>query len=390
MKQLALLGGKPSIDKKLTRAQHYQPQWPAISNMVEGIFDRKYYTNHGYLAQQLERNISDFLGVKHTIAMTNTGIGLMIAVKALDLKGTVILPAFSHISIVQAVVWAGLRPIFCDVKSDTCHIDEDSIEQLIEKDTSAIFGVNLFGATCAYDKIDAIAASKGITNAYVSSEAIGQTYKGKKVGNYGSIEIFSLNEENIINSADGCLITTNSDHVAARLRNIRSSYGSGPIVPIAFTGNGRMSEIQAGLALLSLDSYNTKVKENEDSFNFIKGRVRNIEGIHLYQATDALQNKNYSTCVLRVNEEVFGVSAAVLKKALDAENIEVKDFRQYAVNPFSPFNVMREFPNAHHLSQSLLALPVYGKAKDHNYLHVVCDVMELVSKNATKVKEVSA
>lgn len=356
-KKPAILGGTPAFQVPVAK-QNYLPDWERFTGMIDGIFSRKYYTNHGPLAQELEKKLAAFFEVKHTICMTNTGIGTMIAVKAMGLKGKVIIPAFAPPSLSQAVVWAGLEPVFCDVDENTLHLDTRLLESKIDADTVAVLGVNLFGGTCHYPEAGRIADRHGIRHFYLSTDAAGACYDGTKTGNFGSMEIFSLHESNIINSTDGCVITTNDDHIAARLRNIRSSYGAGVPVPIEFTGNGRMSEVQAGMAILTLEKYRENADNNKENFQRYESFFGSIDRDMLFRPQDIVTGRNYQRVVVRIEEKVFGMNAACLAKSLRAENIHVDTFTSYARSPFSPFDSLSGMPNALRAASSLLEFPV--------------------------------
>ena len=95
-----------------------------------------------------------------------------------------------------------------------------------------------------------------------SAQAFGCALGGKRVASHGAAEVFSFHATKIVNSAEGCCITTDDDDLAARMRNIRSSYGAGPPVSVPITTNGRFSEAQAALGLLSLSRYNDHQGQN--------------------------------------------------------------------------------------------------------------------------------
>src|SRR5438045_661118 len=185
--------------------------------------------------------------------MTNNSIALMIAILAMETKGKVIIPALSHINVAQSVKWTGLEYRFCDIHPDYPTIDVTQLKTDEINDTGLIIALNPFGHACDIETLEAYAKSKQQKLIFLSDAAFGQKYKGKMFGGFGDLEIFSFNQSEMVNAAEGACVTTNDDLLAAKLRNIRSSYGAGKAVPIPYTGNGRMSEIQAGLALLSLD-----------------------------------------------------------------------------------------------------------------------------------------
>ena len=97
-KSFALFGAQQAFEKPLPVAQLYFPSWERYEAAMRGIFERRYYTNQGPLACQLEEQLQQFLGVKHAICVANATIGLMMAAEALNLKGKVIQPAFTFMA----------------------------------------------------------------------------------------------------------------------------------------------------------------------------------------------------------------------------------------------------------------------------------------------------
>lgn len=338
---------------------NYLPKWEQIETMVDGIFLRKYYTNHGVLAQQFERRLQEFLHVENAICMTNTGIGIMIASKALQLRGSIIIPAFAPPMIVQAFKWAGLRPILCDVDRHTYHLNTELLKTLIEEDTSAIVGINLFGGMCDHERIEELSERKNLKTIYISSDAIGQESGLKTVGGAGSCEIFSLNDSRIINCADGCVISTNDNVLASRLRNMRSSYGSGKKVQIEFTGNGRMSEIQAGIGLLSFDNLKTNIELNEAVYDRFDERIKAIDGIEQYKIGPNIKALNYQIIVLDINRAECGFDSTYLFDELSKHGVEMLNLEPYDLGNF---NGCEKSANrvARTLTTSLLAIPSRG------------------------------
>ena len=109
----------PSTPSNLPVSQHNIPAWDDVQMTMQGIFDRRYYTNHGPLAQQLEAELSETLGVKHAIAVTNATIGLIIAAKAVNWEGEALVSALAPRATKDAIRWAGLLPREVDVDPQT-------------------------------------------------------------------------------------------------------------------------------------------------------------------------------------------------------------------------------------------------------------------------------
>ncbi len=221
----------------------YRPDWDRVEVMFDGILARRYYTNHGPLAQALEARVADLCSVGHAIAVTNPAIALVMVIEASGLAGSVALSALAPRRCAQSVAWAGLQPRFCDV-SPMGVMTAATARAGLGPDTSAILGISdgAAGPDNASDEVAALAAGRGLT--LMHDESFGEGRRG-----VGLITLPGQGDD-----AGAACILTGDAGLAARLRNIRSSYGAGRPVAVARTANGRLSEAQAAMALLSLET----------------------------------------------------------------------------------------------------------------------------------------
>ena len=208
--------------------------WADVEAAFSGILERRWYTNHGPLAQALEHKAAAAFAVRHAIAVTNPAIGLIMLAEALHLSGEVILPALAPGRCAQSLSWAGLRPVFCDVDPGTLGITAEQAACCIGPDTSAILGI----AGADEEGLARLAAAHGL--------AFFQDGRGHHPA--PALLLLPCHGDD----AGAACITTQDDTLAARVRNIRSSYGAGSAAPVARTANGRLSEAQAAMALLGL------------------------------------------------------------------------------------------------------------------------------------------
>ena len=306
--------------KPLFVGQLFWPSWEKYEQEFKAIFARQYYTNHGPLVQQLESKLCEYLGVRHVICVTNATIGLMMGAEALELKGKVITPSFTFIATPQALTWCGIEPIFCDVDPISHQIDLDQIEALITPDVTGILAVNLWGNSCKPDEVVALARRNGLRIFFDSSHAFGCRFKNHLIGNFGDLEVFSFHATKVFSSCEGGCITTNDDGIAAKLRNIRSSYGAGVPVSIIKTSNGRMSEAHAAIGLLNLDALPGYLERNKQTFSLYKALLSDVSGLTVYMAND-VQVTNYQYVICEINDAEFGISRDELVKILISKNI---------------------------------------------------------------------
>lgn len=219
----------------------HRPGWDRVEAMLDGILTRRYYTNHGPLAQALETRVAGLRGAAHAIAVTNPAIALVMVIEALGLAGSV---ALAPRRCAQSVTWAGLQPRFCDV-SPMGSMTMATAQAGVGPDTSALLSLPEGGEgeqDDACDEVAALAAGRGL--AFVRDEAFGEGRDG--------VRLMTLPGQG--DDAGAACILTGDAGLAARLRNIRSSYGAGRPTPVVRTANGRLSEAQAAMALLSLET----------------------------------------------------------------------------------------------------------------------------------------
>lgn len=374
----ALFGAPPAFDKPLPVGQLYFPSRERYEEQFRGIFARQYYTEYGPLNQELEQKLQQFFGVKHAICVTNATIGLMMLADAMELSGKVILPAFSHIASAQSLTWAGLEPVFCDIDLDNHQIAHDQVSALLDKDVSAIMGVNLWGGACDPKALSALSEAHGVQLYFDSAHSFGCAVEGVPIGNFGRAEVFSFHADNILNATEGGCICTNDDGLAGRLRNMRSSAGAGKPVSVTKTVNGRMSEAQAAIALLNLEYFPANQKHNEALFLQYEKRLEAIPGIYLAKPA-GVSFSNYQSVVCEVNESEFGLSRDWLVEVLKAENVGAQRNFYPGLHRSIPYlhelpHFRDHLPNTDNLSASCFQLPA-GALVSAQAVDRICDIL---------------
>ncbi|MDX1948972.1 MAG: aminotransferase class I/II-fold pyridoxal phosphate-dependent enzyme [Rickettsiales bacterium] len=380
-----MIDNKNILTKPIPVGQMNFPSWERFENAFKGIFNREYYTNHGPLLAELESKLEKFLKVKNVVCVTNGTIALIIAAKALGLSGKVIVPSFSFIATAQSLTWAGLEPVFCDVDPTTHHIKADLAEKLIDSNVSAILAVNLWGNSCAVEDLQNLANTKKIKLYFDSAHGFGCERNGTSLACLGEASIFSFHATKILNAAEGGCVCTNDDELAEKIRNIRSSYGVRKQVDIPFTGNGRMSEAQAAMALLSLEDYKFNQNRNREYYNLYCKLLSEIKGIKIYQP-DSNGLSNYQYVVCQLNEKEFGVSRDNLVNYLRSKNILTRRYFTPGMHRTIPYcndfpQYLNACPNTDKLCASVFQLPS-GQDVTPEIIKIICDIIINFYKNS--------
>lgn len=382
---LAILGGGAAFDKPLPVGQLYFPSWDRYKSAMHGIFQRKYYTNQGPLVQELEHKLERFLGVKNVICVTNGTIGLMMASEAMMLSGKVILPSFTFIASAQALAWAGIDPVFCDIDPNTHQLDVDKLDALIDNDVTAIMGVNLWGGACDTVRLEKYAQARNLKLFFDSAQAFGSMVGETSVANFGSVSVFSFHATKVVSATEGGCLATNDDALAAKLRNIRSSYGAGAPVPVVKTSNGRMSEAQAAIALMSLEDFPQNQSKNEMLFNKYKKCLKDLPGIELIHPA-GVTFSNYQYVVCEIDEKAFGMGRDTLLTILNADNIIARRYFYPGVHRSVGFESKYQ-QDANSLTvteevcESAIQFPI-GALVDESAVDKICGIIALIQENS--------
>ncbi|CAG0969846.1 MAG: DegT/DnrJ/EryC1/StrS family aminotransferase [Candidatus Methanoperedens sp.] len=169
----------------------------------------------------LENHLCKYFGRKHCILTGRCTSAIYISLKALDLnKGKVALPTIVNPSPANAILYAGLEPVFCDINLSDYTIDTVSLEQLIKREHNlkAIIAVHIFGQPADMDKILKIAKTNGLPVIEDAAQALGGKYRGKVVGSFGDISVVSFAHTKIIDAGLGGAVLTDNDAFASRLK----------------------------------------------------------------------------------------------------------------------------------------------------------------------------
>ena len=179
----------------------------------------------GAVTRQFEEEFAEFIGAKHTIAVTNATAALHLACLAAGVGpgDEVIVPSLTFVATANAVCYTGAMPVFADIEStDWLNISPVSIEACITEKTRAILVVHYAGYACDMPAIREIAQQHDLVVLEDSAHAIGSELDGRKLGTWGTIGCYSFFSNKNMTTGEGGMLATNDDDLAERLRLLRS------------------------------------------------------------------------------------------------------------------------------------------------------------------------
>jgi dTDP-4-amino-4,6-dideoxygalactose transaminase len=387
---LAFWGGTKAFEHPLRSSQAILPDWKKIEAAFKGIFERCYFANHGPLVKKLDHDFASFVQAKHAVCVTNGTVGLMVLAKALELTGEVIIPAYAHPSTAVALIWAGLTPVLCDVDVNTQMITPETIAPHITPRTSGILAVHLWGQPCTPEILETYASAQGLALLFDARYATGSSSNGRRIGNFGSGEVFSFHASKTVLGAEGGCITTNSPELADKMRTIRNFHPSESFAPVALRINGKMSEAQAALALLSMNDFVENTSANYRQFEAYRSGLSEIPGISLLEHNSSTTN-SFQYIVLEIDEQLAGLNRDIFYTLLSAENIMCRKDFDPGIHKIMPYHktISKKnswFPNTDILCRRCLQLPNASLTNQID-IHNICDIIRSIQLQSNTIKQ---
>lgn len=334
-----------------------QPSLAPLDEFVhhlEGVWDRGILTHNGPLVQQLESELKNKLGLSYLSLVSNGTIALQMGIKALELKGEVIISPFTWIATVSAIKWEGCTPVFADIDPDTLNIDPERIEECITDKTVAIMPVHVFGNPCDVEAIDKIAKKHNLKVIYDAAHAIGSIYNGKSLLEFGDISATSLHATKLFNTAEGGACITSNRELDEKLKRIRF-FGHNDAKDIIEDGfNGKLTEVHAALGLANLKYYDEVLADRKQKYMLYKELLADIDGISFQKFELGEPNYSYFPVIFKSEEMLLKVV-----NKLSEKNIFPRRYFYPSVNTYTEVVEYKAAPISEGISKRILCLPLY-------------------------------
>lgn len=341
------------------------PKLAGYVQMLEGIWERKWLTNHGPLHEELEDRLRRFLGVPHLSLFCNGTIALLVALEALRINsGEVITTPFSFPATTHSLYWNRVRPVFCDIDPITLNLDPAQIERLISPETRAILGVHVYGRPCDVDAIERIANVHGLHVIYDAAHAFGVRYKGNSLLNHGDISILSFHATKLFSTIEGGALVCGSDARRQRVNSLKN-FGIADEETVIGPGiNGKMNEFQAAFGLMQLELVGQEISKRQDLARLYTELLAGIPGVAVLTGIPETE-PTYAYFPVLIDASRFGMTRDELFVLLRQCNIYARKYFYPLISwascySASPSAAAANLPVAERIARQVLCLPIYG------------------------------
>jgi dTDP-4-amino-4,6-dideoxygalactose transaminase len=276
----------------------------------------------GPRADELERRFGEYVGARHAVTLASGTAALHLALVAAGIGpgDEVITTPITWPATANVVVHAGARPVFVDVLEHDLNIDPDAVAAAISPRTKAVIPVHLAGQPADLDPLLALSAPV-IEDA---THAVESVYRGRKIGSIeGSLcACFSLNATKNVAGAEGGILTTDNDDLAAAVRELRlMRRREGALYDIRAAGyKANLPDLLAALALVQLDKVEQHAEIRRRHVEAYDAAIAELSGITPL-ARDARDVHALHIYVVRVDPDLAGADRNAYREALAAENI---------------------------------------------------------------------
>jgi dTDP-4-amino-4,6-dideoxygalactose transaminase len=179
----------------------------------------------GSYVGRFEEAVKSYVGAsdRHVVAVSTGHAAIHLSLLAMGVGpgDEVITPSFNNAADFQAILAVGAQPVFCDINEDTLCIDLDKAEELVSPRTKAIVVMDYDCVLCDHDRVAQFAARHGVRVLHDAAHAFGSKYKGRAVGSFSDVAMFSFDPVKTITCIDGGAIVVRTEAEVAKLHEMR-------------------------------------------------------------------------------------------------------------------------------------------------------------------------
>lgn len=357
-----------------------------VNASIQEVLDNTAYIN-GPEVHKFQKNLEEYLDVKHVIPCANGTDALQIAMMGLDLKpgDEVITVDFTFAATVEVIALLQLTPVLVDIDPDTFNISVEAIRNAITPKTKAIVPVHLFGQVADMEEIMALAKEHNLYVIEDNAQGIGATYTfadgtKKKAGTMGHVSSTSFfPSKNLGCYGDGGAIFTNDDDLAHKLRGI-VNHGMYKRYHHDVVGvNSRLDSIQAAVLnakLPLLDQYNNARQEAADKYSaafaghadIITPLIKGTPDSHVFhQYTLRVLNADRDALMQHLQDK--GIPCAIYYP------IPLHSQKAYADSRYNE----EDFVVTNELTKQVLSLPMHTELEDEQITFITDTILDFLS-----------
>jgi len=320
----------------------------------------EYLRSGGWLTEfrkteEFEKMIAEFLGVKYCSVITNGTVGLYLALLASGIgKGDkVIVPNFTMIATINAVVWAGAEPVIVDINRDNLCMNFENLR--LDVECKALIYVPINGRSGDMSEVMKFCNDHKLVLIEDACQSLASRWQDKFFGTFGSTGVFSFTPHKIITTGQGGAVVTNDERVYERLEKLKDFHRTAPGIDShdGIGYNFKFTDLQAVVGIEQMKIIDERMRKKKKLFQTYQQGLAGVEGVKMLN-TNIEQTTPWFVDILLTSKKARDDLQAYLKKC----NIGTRVFYP-PLNHQDPFSHFRKgsFPVSEELGYRGLWLP---------------------------------
>ena len=311
-KQIAAASNKPSMNF-IPQVEPY-----ITSQEIEAV--SQYLKSGGWLTEfektkALEESLARFLGVSYCTVVTSGTAALYLALLSAGVgKGDkVIVPNYTMIATINAVVWAGAEPILVDVDPEHLGMDLEKISSTHK--AKALLYVSIGGRSGDMAMVQKYCKKKGLILIEDACQSLGSYAQGRPLGTFGELGIFSFTPHKIITTGQGGAIVTNNQEFNTKIKKLKDFSRTAPASDWhdGLGYNFKFTDLQAVIGLEQLKQIDFRIKRKKEIFEKYRNFLKSVKEIE-FLATDLNQTTPWFIDILLPSVDIRDRLNAYLKQ----------------------------------------------------------------------------
>ncbi|MBI4596913.1 MAG: DegT/DnrJ/EryC1/StrS family aminotransferase [Candidatus Omnitrophica bacterium] len=346
--------------------------------------------------EEFERRFSEYTGMTYCLATNSCTAAIHLAMLALRLGpgDEVIVPDITWVASAAPVCYVGARPVLVDIDPVTWCISPEAFERAITRRTKAVVVVGLLGNMPEMDAIRTMAAKRGIPIIEDAAESAGATYRGKKAGTFGTINVFSFNGTKLMVTGEGGMFATNDKRLYLRAKGLahhgllmqgkRSKFYWSYELGYKY----KMTNVQAALGLAQLSRIDELVAKRRQNFFWYHERLKSVEGLQLNQEGPHVNSTFW--IVTGIVSPRYRIKKEALVRKLVERKIGGRPFF-YPISAMPPFtaygrgrSMRKANPVSYRISPYGICLPSSAALTEADVDYVCEQLMEILTARTAK------
>lgn len=360
---------------------------------IEEAYNFGKVSGDGFFTKKCSEYIEKEFGIGKALLTTSCTHALELASLLIDLKkgDEVILPSYTFVSTVNAIVLRGATPVFCDIRRDNLNIDETLIENLISEKTKAIYVVHYAGVACEMNRIMEIAKKYNLWVVEDAAQAINSKFEDKYLGSIGHLATFSFHETKNISCGEGGALLINDDKFIERAEILRekgtnrSKFFRGQVDKYSWVDVGSsylLSEINAAVLWAQLEKLNKIQSKRKKIYQYYFEELKTLhqDGRIVLPKINSFSTSNYHLFHILLDRELTRDKLMYFLKSKGI--IAVFHYLPLHKSEYyeKQFGIL-SLKNTEELSQRLLRLPIYYGLGIDELNYIVLSIKDFFKEN---------